>query len=259
MEYELIEGTFAGTQEHPIDDPILDKAVAALEGASIKFSLDVINDANVRQSYTSNIKRVVSEVKAMVSTKKISVKEAAEFCYEMRNKIMTEHRKFTSAQGLAFAERHKKTPPSFENLIDKYSQKKFGKVFSGLTPDQRSAIYYEIIEASSRDNPKFTTANKRLKIIGKVGVIFTAVLATHEIINAENKPKEAIKQGIQIGGGAAGGALAGASISPVCGPGAPVCAVVLLLVGSAAGAIIGSVVADTLDEEIEEFTRWAIK
>ncbi|SFU93055.1 hypothetical protein [Xenorhabdus koppenhoeferi] len=42
MEYELIEGTFSGTQEHPIDDPILDKAVAALEGDSIKFSLDVI-------------------------------------------------------------------------------------------------------------------------------------------------------------------------------------------------------------------------
>ncbi|KLU16260.1 MULTISPECIES: hypothetical protein [Xenorhabdus] len=258
MTYEVVDGTYAGKQEHSINDPILNKAVAALEGASIKFSTDVINDANVRQSYTSNIKRSVSEIKQMVSTKKISVKEAAEFCYEMRNQIMAEHRKFTSAQGLAFAERHKKTPPSFEKLIDKYSQKKFGKVFSNLTPDQKSKIYYEIIEASARDNPKFTTANKRLKVIGKVGIIFTAVLATHEVLNAENKPKEAIKQGIQIGGGAAGGALAGLTVSPVCGPGAPVCAVVLVLVGSAAGAIVGSVVADTLDEEIEEFTRWAI-
>ncbi|KMJ43571.1 hypothetical protein AB204_19005 [Xenorhabdus khoisanae] len=258
MTYEVVEGTYAGKQEHSIDDPILDKAVAALEGASIKFSTDVINDANVRQSYTSNIKIAVSEIKKMVSTKKISVKEAAEFCYEMRNNIMAEHRKFTSAQGLAFAERHKKSPPTFENLMDKYSQKKFGKVFGSLTPNQKNSIFYEIIEASSRDNPKFTTANKRLKIIGKVGTIFTAILATHEILNAENKPKEAVKQGIQIGGGVAGGSLAGLAVTPLCGPGAPVCAIAVVLLGSIAGGVAGSVVADALDEEIEEFTRWAI-
>lgn len=176
----------------------------------------------------------------------------------MRNQIMTEHRKLTSSHGLSVVERRKKTPPSLEKLINKYSQKKFGNVFSSLTPDQKSTIYYEIIESSARDDPKFTTANNRLKIIGKVGVIFTAVLATHEILNAENKPKEAVKQGIQIGGGVAGGSLAGLAVTPLCVPDVPVCAIAVVLLGSIAGGVVGSVVADSLDEEIEEFTHWAI-
>lgn len=94
--------------------------------------------------------------------------------------------------------------------------------------------------------------------MGKVGVLITASLATYEILNAENKPKEAIKQGVQIGGGVAGGWLAGLAVSSLCGPGAPVCAIALVLLGSAAGGIAGSVVADNLDEEIEEFTTWKI-
>lgn len=87
----------------------------------------------------------------------------------------------------------------------------------------------------------------------------TAALATYEILNAENKPKESIKQGIQIGSGLAGGWLAGLAIAPLCGPGAPVCAIAVLLLGSTVGGIAGSLIADSLDDEIEEFTSWKIK
>lgn len=59
----------------------------------------------------------------MVNAKKISVKEASIFCYEMRNQIMAEHRKLTSVQGLAKAEQHKKVPLSLNELLDKYSKK----------------------------------------------------------------------------------------------------------------------------------------
>lgn len=258
MAYAQVEGSFSAKQQHPVEDPVLSKALAAFEGAAIKFSTDAISDANVRSSYTSNIKRVVTEVKQLAAAKKISVKEAAEFCYEMRNQIMAEHRKYTSVQGLALAERHKKAPPSLDQLFDKYAKKKFGKDFKSLSAQQKGAIHYEIIESSARDNPKFTTANRRLKVLGKVGVIVTAALATHAVLNADNKPKEAVKQGMQIGGGVAGGWLAGLAVSSVCGPGAPFCAIALVLLGSIAGGVAGSVVADSLDEEIEEFTRWQI-
>lgn len=123
---------------------------------------------------------------------------------------------------------------------------------------QKNSIHYEIIEASTRDNPKFTSSNKRLKVIGRVGVLITASLATYEIINAENKSKEAIKQSAQIGGGFAGGWLAGLPVALLCGPGAPVCAIALLLLNSTAGGLAGSVIADSLDAEIEEFTTWKI-
>ncbi|WP_447855988.1 hypothetical protein [Enterobacter sp. WI-ESBL-E8] len=258
MDYMIIKGLYEAGQEHELESPVLDNAIAALEGAAIKFSTDTINDANVRTSYTSNIKRVTLEVKEMVKARKITVKEASEFCYEMRNKILEEHRKYTSSTGLSFAEKHKKTPPKLDDLYDKYAFKKFERSFKELTAQQRNSIHYEIIESSARGNPKFNASNKRLKVMGKVGVLITASLATYEILNAENKPKEAIKQGVQIGGGVAGGWLAGLAVAPLCGPGAPVCAIALVLLGSAAGGIVGSVVADSLDEEIEEFTTWKI-
>ncbi|HEY3590268.1 MAG TPA: hypothetical protein VGL07_09335 [Buttiauxella sp.] len=258
MDYMIIKGLYETGKEHELESPVLDNAIAALKGAAIKFSTDAINDANVRVSYTSNIKRVTAEVKGMVKARKITVKEASVFCYEMRNQILEEHRKYTSSTGLSFAERHKKTPPKLDDLYDKYAIKKFGRSFKELTTQQKNSIYYEIIESSARDNPKFTASNKRLKVIGKVGILITASLATYEILNAENKPKEAIKQGVQIGGGVAGGWLAGLAVAPICGPGAPVCALALILLGSTAGGIVGSMVADSLDEEIEEFTTWKI-
>ncbi|WP_392564620.1 hypothetical protein RHO13_03955 [Orbus wheelerorum] len=124
--YIDVPGQFPIENEHLIneDNRILDDSITDLESAAIKFSIDAIQDANVRQSYTNNIKRIGLEIKELVNTRKISVKEAAEFCYQMRNQIMAEHRKFTSAYGLAKATQHKKAPPSLDDLLSKYAQKK---------------------------------------------------------------------------------------------------------------------------------------
>mgnify|MGYP003366551194 FL=1 len=86
----------------------------------------------------------------------------------------------------------------------------------------------------------------------------TAALATYQILNAENKPKETARQGIIVGGGALGGVLAGLGISALCGPGAPICAIAVVLAGSVVGGVAGGVVADSLDEELEEFSHWDI-
>ncbi|WP_198597591.1 hypothetical protein [Enterovibrio norvegicus] len=253
-----VDGQYSSEQEHSLEQDILSTAIAGLEGAATRFSLDAISDANVRQSYQSNIRRMANEVKEMVKTKKITIKEGAEFCYEMRNKIMAEHRKITSVQGLAKAQQYKLNPQSLDQLYDKVAKRQFGESYKNLTPKQQSAVQYGIIESSAKDNAKFTSANKRLKILGKVGIIVTASLATYEILNAENKPKEAVRQGIQISGGVAGGWLAGLAVSTVCGPGAPICAVALILAGSVVGGVAGSYLSDYLDEEIEEFTKWQI-
>lgn len=176
----------------------------------------------------------------------------------MRGKIVLEHRQYTSAQGLAIAERHKKTTPSLNHYLDKYAQEKYKLKFTDLNENQKSSIYYEIIKASGRDNVSFTTINKRLVIIGKVTVLVTATIATYQILNAENQKKEAIKQGVQISTGIAGGWLAGLAVTPICGPGAPFCAIAVVLIGSAAGGLAGFALTNTLDEEIEEFTKWEI-
>ncbi len=269
MDEIIFSKEFQAKQSHPIEDPkVVDAAISALESAAAKFSVDAINDANVRASYKSNINRIVTEVKAELSTKKITVKEAAEFCYDMRNKIMAEHRAYTSAQGLAVAEKLKSKPPSFAKLLDKYAQSLFSKEFSALTAAEQSKVYYSIIESSARDRASVTAATKRLRIMGKVGIVITialaaAEIASAEIASAENKTKETMKQGITVGSGLVGGWLASLSVSTICGPGAPVCAIAIMLAGSIAGSLIGSSVADEFDDEfddeLEEFSKWNIK
>lgn len=145
-----------------------------------------------------------------------------------------------------------------KNLLDKYAKRKYGLSIQDLSSKQKNTVYYEIIESAGRDNTQFTTATKQLKILGKVGILITASIATYEILDAENKPKETLKQSMQIGGGVVGGWLAGFAVAPLCGPGAPICAIAVVLLGGTAGGIAGSMAADSLDEEIEEFTQWNI-
>ena len=254
-----IAGRMAVNREHEIDPKVLDSAIEAFEAAATRFSIDVISDAKVRENYMANIKRMSQEVKSLVNSKQVTVKEGAEFCNKMRNSILLESRSVTSPQGLAVAVKKKPHGLPLQEALDKYAKQIYKSPFSSLSEQQKNRIYYEIIESSARDNEGMTTANKRLRVIGKVGLLITAVLATHAIIYADNKPKEIVKQGLGIGGGIFGGFLAGLAVSSVCGPGAPVCAVAVVLVGSITGGVAGSVVADSLDEEIEEFSRWQLR
>lgn len=52
-----------------------------------------------------NIRRMSQQIFAEVRAGNISVEDATKFSNEMRNKIMFEHRKLTSAQGLAIVQK----------------------------------------------------------------------------------------------------------------------------------------------------------
>lgn len=243
---------------HPADDDALERALSLYEGAALKFSSDFISDAKQRENYNRNVKRMKELVLEEVRSKRTTVKDAAEYCSEMRNKIMAEIRAKTSVHGLAIAEQEKRIPKTLEQLLDKYAVEKFGKKFLELSEQQRNAVHYEIIEASARPQTKFNTLNKNLRIAGKVMIVVTIAYAAYEIANADNKAKETIKQGAAIGGGIAGTALAGLAVSTVCGPGAPICAIALLIAGGMAGGLLASGTADYFDEELEEFTKWSV-
>ncbi|MCP1417117.1 hypothetical protein J3D47_001360 [Pseudomonas laurylsulfativorans] len=249
---------YLAQKSHPIDDDVLNKAVESFEGVALKFSNDFLSDARQRENYNRNVRRVKAEVLNQVRSGSISVKEAAEFCYEARNKIMAEIRANTSVHGLAIAEKKKFVAPALEEILNRKTEEKFGKKFIDLSQAQKNSVYYEIVESSARPNIKFNTVNKVLKVSGKVLIVVTVAHATYVIANADNKPKETIKQGITIGGGLAGGVLASMAVSTICGPGAPFCAIGLMLAGGAASGWVASEIADSLDDELEEFTRWQI-
>lgn len=190
-----VVGQYQTQNGHILPRSPLDEALAGMEGAATKFSLDAINDAQTRASYAANIKRMSAQVRADVAAGRISSQEGVQFCHEMRNKIMAEHRKITSITGLAKAQQHKKTPPTLPHLFEKYATNKYGKSYEVLSVDQKQQIHYEIIESSGRDNAKFTKGSDRLRIMGKVGILVTAAFATYEILNADNKIKETARPG----------------------------------------------------------------
>jgi hypothetical protein len=249
---------YLARENHSIDESVLDRALESLEGAALKFSSGFISDAKQRDNYNANVKRIKAQVLSQVKAGKVSVREGAEFCYEARNKIMAETRKNTSAPGRAVAEKKKVVSPALAELLDEKAIKRFGKKFVDLGVEQKKSMYYEIVESSARPNTGFNTLNKVLKTSGKVLIVVTIAYATYEVVNAENKQKEAIRQGVTIGGGVAGTALASLAVSTVCGPGAPFCAIGLMLAAGVASGWAASKIVDSLDEEIEEFTKWKI-
>ena len=97
-------------------------------------------------------------------------------------------------------------------------------------------------------------------MLGKVGVIVTAILAVHAVVIAEDLSREMIRQGAAIGGGFVGGALAGSVlVAPICGPGAVICAVAVVLIGSVAGSLTAMQLERTAEDEWEEFARWNLR
>jgi hypothetical protein len=254
----IVTGSYLVQREHALDDSPLNRALELMEGAALRFSLDAIADEKVRASYLRNIKRLSQQTLDDVKAGKITAQEGVQFSHEMRNKIMIEHRKFTSTQGLAIVQKKKADGRTLQSLFDRYSERIFKKTYNSLSAAEQSKIHYTILESAGRDDAKFTKGTRKMLIMGKLGVLVTAALATYQILNAGNKIKETARQGIIIGAGAAGGILAGLGVSALCGPGAPICAIAVVLAGSVAGGVAGGAVADTLDEELEEFSHWDI-
>lgn len=254
----IVTGSYVVQREHALQDSPLDRALELMEGTALRFSLDAISDEKIRASYIKNIKRMSEQTRDDVKAGKITAQEGVKFSHEMRNKIMMEHRKFTSAQGLAIAQRKKKDGKALKTLLDIYSENLFQKSYDSLSEVEKNKVHYAILESSGRDNTKFSAGTKKMLVMGKLGVLVTAALATYQILNAENKPKEVARQGIIVGAGSLGGILAGMGVSAICGPGAPICAIAVVVAGTIAGGVAGEVVASSLDEELEEFSHWDI-
>ena len=254
----LVTGSYVVQREHALQDSPLERALELMEGTALRFSLDAISDEKIRANYIKNIKRMSQQTLDDVRAGKITAREGVQFSNEMRNKILMEHRKVTSAQGLAVVQKKKPEGRVLQDLLDKYSEQLFKKDYNLLTSAEQSKVHYTILEAAGRDDTSFSNGTKKMQLMGKLGILITAALATYQILNAENKVKETARQGLIVGGGAAGGILAGLGVSALCGPGAPICAFAVVIVGTIVGGVAGGAVAESLDEELEEFSHWDI-
>ncbi len=254
-----VTGPFAVGQEHELPSP-LELTRNEFEAAGSRFATDAIRDARLRQLYQSNIQRISREVRAEVDAGRVSVVEGARFCQRMRNHLMEETRAASSAQGRAYAQKVKPTGPTLELLLDRYANGLFKRPFASLSDLQKNQVYYSIVESAGRDNLDVSAQTRRLRVLGKVGLVATGIIGVHAVAIADDKPRELIRQGSTIAGGMAGGAIAGGLlVAPICGPGAVVCAVAIVLLGSVVGSVAAETLERTAEDELEEFARWNLR
>ena len=163
----FVTGSYVVKSEHTLSQSPLEMAIAGMEGAATRFSIDAIKDERVRASYQRNIKRMAQQVLADVRAGNITVEDGTKFSNEMRNKIMFEHRKFTSAQGVA--EKKKKGGKTHADILDEKSRTGFNKNYNQLSKTQQKEILYKALEGSGRDNAKFTAGTKIMRSWARLG------------------------------------------------------------------------------------------
>ena len=248
-------GPYETKKEHPLRGSILQAAIDSYEESANRIAYDMIRDEAVRRKYQAHIKKVSAEVRAQVDSGAISVKEGAEYCNQLRDKLFVEYRRFTSPQAVARAQEIKLNAKGFDFYLNKYAQQQFGRDFLALSETERGSVYYAVIESAGRDNARVTATAARMQVLGKSLILFTAILAVGEIVHAKDKVREAARQGSIIAAGMIGGAAAGAAVSFICGPAEPICAVATVTIGSNLGGMAGQVMFDFYQDELDAFNE----
>jgi hypothetical protein len=252
---DAFNGPYATKQEHPLSGTILQAAIDSYEETANRIAYDMIHDEAIRRRYQAHIRRVLAEVKAQVNSGAITVKEGAEYCNQLRDKLFVEYRKFTSPQGVARAQEIKLNAKGFDFYLNKYAQQQFGRPFMDLSAAERGSVYYAVIESAGRDNARVTATAAKMQLLGKSLILFTAILAVGQIVHAKDKVREVARQGSIIAAGMIGGAAAGAAVSFVCGPAEPICAVATVAIGSNLGGMAGQVLFDFYQDELNAFNQ----
>lgn len=255
---KTFDGQYQTKTEHPLAGSVLQAAIDTYEETANRLAYDMIRDESVRRKYQAHIKQVSAEVRAQVDSGAMTVKEGAEYCNQMRDKLFVEYRKFTSAQGVAKAQEIKLNARGFDFYLNKYAQQQFGRPFAELSQSERGAVYYAVIESAGRDNARVTVKVAKLQALGKSLILVTAVLAVGEVVRAKDKVKETARQGSIVAAGMIGGAVAGAAVSFVCGPAEPACAYVTVAIGSNLGGMAGQVLFGFYQEELDAFNQMMV-
>lgn len=252
-------GSYNTQNKHPLAGGFLEAAIGDWEAIATKFATDAIKDSSTRARYMAHIKEISNQVRQEVDSGNMTVQDGAVYCNQLRDKLFIEYRKYTSAVGVAQAQKLKLNARGFDYYLNKYAQKEFQKNFTDLTDQERGKIYYEVIKSAGRGNDSVNTKIRKLRVRGNVFLLITAILATGEVIGAKDKVKELARQGSIIAGGMLGGGIAGFGVSFVCGPAEPLCAVALVYIGSNLGGMAGQVANDAYQAELDEFMRWMKK
>lgn len=230
--------------EQPSNDQTVEEALRQVEVQALNFAYRFVKDARVRSGYIQYTQDFSRSTLAAYKSGNLTAKQAAEAAHQMRNEILEMARIKSSDLGKAVAVKLKARLPQFDELLSKYSRRKFGNVFDKLTKTQQEQVYMEIVAAAGRSRPRVNVAVRRMGAAGKGLWILTVGIAIYNIGVADNKLRAAGREASNLGGGFLGSIAIGAAGGAWAGP-----------IGAAVGAIIGGVLgAITADEAYVELT-----
>lgn len=224
--------------EHEFQDQYeLERALTLMESSAFNFAYRFIQDSKVRESYIKQTQNLTKEYRHRVNSGQIAAVDAAKQVQSLRNEILEAQRLRSSDIGKSKAVSLKQTGLTFDELTNKYAEKKYGKSLNALSAAQKNQVYLEIVESAGRTRPSANAMAKKYSILGRSLLVVTIGVAVYNVTTADDKVKATAKEGAVIGGGIAGGAAGGAIAGLACGPGAPVCVTIGVFIGGALGAL----------------------
>ncbi len=220
------------------DRTTFDNAIRSLEAEVANLGAHLAIDSAARHAYTRQIALMAEELRAAATSGRISWAQAAQQAQETRNLVMEVIRGRSTPVGRAMAEQLKREGRTLNDLIARKVQQLYGSTarFDALAPNQRNAVYAEIVVAAGRSNPRVTAAMRRLSYAGRSLLFVSLAISVYTVATAENMGQAAAREVVTTGAGIAGGIAGGALAGLACGPGAPVCVAVGAFVGGALAA-----------------------
>lgn len=215
------------------DSRALEEALAGLQGTASQFGATCINDARARLQYARDIAAVPGELRAAIEAGRISVSDAAAQAVLLRNRIMELARRRSSPTARAYAMRLKREGRSVSELSDKYAQRLYGSSFSALPERRQASVFKEIIQASGRPDEGVMQLARRLGRAGRRLLLVSLAVAVYDVVEADDKPREAVRQSALAGAGLIGGWASGSAAvaAGVCAATAPLCVGAVAFVG----------------------------
>ncbi|MEN3113060.1 hypothetical protein ACFONG_15835 [Uliginosibacterium paludis] len=201
-------------------------ALRLFESEAAAFAQSIIKDPAARAEYISKTKAASSELIDLVKQHKITPHEAARTANAMRNQIMALSRSKLTDFGLAISRELKKDGPPLAHFEEHYARKNFGRAFSTLSEAERQAVWVEIVNAAGRSNKSVNMNVRWYGMAGRTLLVASLAFAVYNVSTAEDKPRQAAKEGSTLAAGFAGGA-AGALV-------------VTALVSNPAGWVVGA-------------------
>lgn len=224
--------------------PDLESTLGLLRTEALDFATRFIQDGAARLEYLRSTERVAATLLEEVRKGHLTPFEGAEEAHKLRNAIMEAARLRSSDIGRAHAQALKATGRTLRELEEYYAQKLLKKAFDTLSQAEKNQVWMEIVEASGRPRPTMNIKAAQLAKAGRALVFVSVAFAVYNIATAENRGRQAVKEGTTAGAGILGGMAGGAVAGLVCGPGAPVCVVVGVFVGGGLAAFGADVAFD---------------